>query len=81
MCDFSSAYSIAMVTCYVKKMTETRSPMTGHLFDTITVVSIEKLRVGEFIDTSMNTETVPTGNYCEPPPKLMKRLHGKHESL
>ena len=39
---YLSGYDVAMVTCYVKEMTRTCSPMLRYVFDTIIVVSTDK---------------------------------------
>ena len=37
----STRFTITIVTSYITKMTITCSPLTGHLFDTITVASTD----------------------------------------
>ena len=39
---YLSVYDVAMVTCYVKEMTRTCSPMLRYVFVTIIVVSTDK---------------------------------------
>ena len=39
---FLAGHIVGMVTCYIKRMTATCSPMTGHLCDTIIVTPLVK---------------------------------------
>lgn len=39
---FLASHIVAMVTCYIKRMTATCLPMIGHLYDTIIVASLVK---------------------------------------
>ena len=39
---FLKRYTVAMLICYVKKITITYSPKIGHLFDTIIVSSTDE---------------------------------------
>ena len=62
---FLTSCTVALVTCYTKRMTATCLPMIGHLCDTIIVASLVKHSFGSVHPSKYSCEK-SAGNFPEP---------------